>query len=35
MSNRLMVREATLDDREVVWQWWSAPVTRIMLQGVS
>lgn len=32
LSSKVWVREATLEDREVIWQWWNAPVTRQMMK---
>lgn len=32
MANELTVREAALEDREVMWEWWNDPVTRQMMK---
>src|SRR5438105_1596077 len=28
----MVVHEATLDDKEVIWHWWNDPVTRKMMK---
>lgn len=32
MADKLVVREATLEDRRVIWEWWNDPVTRKMMK---
>ena len=31
-DSELTVREANIDDRKVVWEWWNDPVTRRMMK---
>ena len=32
MSANVVVREATLEDRREIWEWWNDPVTRKMMK---
>lgn len=32
MTPTVVAREATLDDRQVIWEWWNDPVTRQMMK---
>ena len=32
MSDKLWVREAVMEDREVIWHWWNDPMTRKMMK---
>ena len=32
MTPMVVVGEATLDDRQVIWEWWNDPVTRRMMK---
>jgi RimJ/RimL family protein N-acetyltransferase len=32
MTDQLVVREATLEDRKPIWEWWNDPITRKMMK---